>query len=82
MHFASRRLRVEAHEDLQKLHQQVASTMTILKRADRANNINYEKEKEETLLKLKQMEQQLAIAQAAAREAQLEAERLRGAAAA
>lgn len=73
---------MEAPEDLQKIHQHVASMMTVLKRADRANNLQYEKEKEAAALQIKEMEQRLEQANEAIRRAETEAERLREEAAA
>ncbi|RXW12201.1 hypothetical protein EST38_g13652 [Candolleomyces aberdarensis] len=81
-HFASRRLRMEAPEDIQKIHQHVASMMTVLKRADRANSIQHEKDKEQSLLKIKQIEDQLTAANEVARKAEAEAQALREEAAA
>ncbi|RXW16547.1 hypothetical protein EST38_g9306 [Candolleomyces aberdarensis] len=76
-HFASRRLRMEAPEDVQKIHQQVASLMTVLKRADRAQNIQYKKEKEQTLQKIQEANEKVDKAIEQAQRAQSEAEQLR-----
>ncbi|KAJ2928979.1 hypothetical protein H1R20_g8116, partial [Candolleomyces eurysporus] len=45
LHFASRRLRNEAAEELKKIHQEVGTTMTMLKRADRAQRLDHERER-------------------------------------
>ncbi|KAJ2912524.1 hypothetical protein MD484_g7878, partial [Candolleomyces efflorescens] len=81
-HFASCRLRIEASEDLQKIHQQVSSMMTVLKRVDRATSFQHEKEKEESLRKIQQIEGQLSAATEAAKLAQAEVEALKEQAAA
>jgi hypothetical protein len=68
---------MEAPEDLQKIHQQVASLMTVLKRADRAQNFQIEKEKEEILQKMQEVTEEANRALEKAETAGLEAERLR-----
>ncbi|KAJ2929917.1 hypothetical protein H1R20_g7194, partial [Candolleomyces eurysporus] len=72
-HFASRRLRLEAPDDLQKIHQQVASLMTVLKRADRSHSFQSKKEKEEAIQKMKEATERAekATAQAANSEAEI-----------
>ena len=56
--------------------------MTILKRADRANSLQSEKEKEAAALQIQEMEERLERANEAIRRAETEAERLREEAAA
>ncbi|KAJ2911918.1 hypothetical protein MD484_g8502, partial [Candolleomyces efflorescens] len=70
LHFASRRLRSEAPEELQKIHQQVGTTMSMLKRADRARLLDHERVRMEA-------EKSAAVALARADKAELEVERLR-----
>ncbi|KAJ2920862.1 hypothetical protein H1R20_g16232, partial [Candolleomyces eurysporus] len=76
-HFASRRLRLEAPDDLQKIHQQVASLMTVLKRADRSHSFQSEKEKEEAIQKMKEATERAEKATAQAANSKAEILRLR-----
>ncbi|KAJ2927244.1 hypothetical protein H1R20_g9851, partial [Candolleomyces eurysporus] len=76
-HFASRRLRLEAPDDLQKIHQQVASLMTILKRADRSHSLQSEKEKEKVLQQMQEATDKAEKAMEQAAKAESEAQRLR-----
>jgi hypothetical protein len=57
-HFASRRLRLKAPEDLQKIHKQVSSLMTVLKWADRSHSFQSQKEKEQVVQQLKEAEEE------------------------
>ncbi|KAJ2935984.1 hypothetical protein H1R20_g1110, partial [Candolleomyces eurysporus] len=76
-HFASRRLRLEAPEDLQKIHQQVSSLMTVLKRADRSHSFQSEKEKEQVLQKMQEATEKAEKAMEQVAKAESEAQRLR-----
>ncbi|KAJ2932144.1 hypothetical protein H1R20_g4971, partial [Candolleomyces eurysporus] len=76
-HFASRRLRLEAPDDLQKIHQQVASLMTVLKRTDRSHSFQSEKEKEEAIQKMKEATERAEKATAHAANSEAEILRLR-----
>ncbi|KAJ2928407.1 hypothetical protein H1R20_g8708, partial [Candolleomyces eurysporus] len=76
-HFASRRLRLEAPDDLQKIHQQVASLMTVLKRADRSHSLQSEKEKEKVLQKMQEATDKAEKAMEQVAKAESEAQRLR-----
>lgn len=76
-HFASRRLRLEAPEDLQKIHKQMSSLMTVLKRADRSHSFQSQKEKEEMEQQLKEAKERAEAAASKAADTELENQRLR-----
>ncbi|KAJ2928051.1 hypothetical protein H1R20_g9041, partial [Candolleomyces eurysporus] len=76
-HFASRRLRLEAPEDLQKIHKQVSSLMTVLKRADRSHSFQSQKEKEEAIQQLKEATERAEAAASKAADVELENQRLK-----
>ncbi|KAJ2921309.1 hypothetical protein H1R20_g15782, partial [Candolleomyces eurysporus] len=68
LHFASRRLRNEASDELRKIHQEVGSMMTMLKRADRAQHLDHERER---------LEAERKVSEADARAAKAESELVR-----
>ncbi|RXW13467.1 hypothetical protein EST38_g12387 [Candolleomyces aberdarensis] len=82
-HFASRRIRKEAPEELAKIHQEVSSIMRLLKRTDRTHSLDNERETEEACrmaaeaTKAQEASQQAQEASERAARAELETERLR-----
>ncbi|KAJ2935593.1 hypothetical protein H1R20_g1501, partial [Candolleomyces eurysporus] len=76
-HFASRRLRLEAPDDLQKIHKQVLSLMTVLKWADRSHSFQSQKEKEEAIHQLKEATERAEVAVSKAADTELENQQLR-----
>ena len=76
-HFASRRLRLEAPEELQKIHKQVSSLMTVLKRADRSHSFQSQKEKEEVIQQLKDATERAEAAASKVADMELENQQLK-----
>ncbi|RXW15218.1 hypothetical protein EST38_g10631 [Candolleomyces aberdarensis] len=66
LHFTSRKLRKEAPEEVHKIHKEAGKMMSLVKRADRVQVINYERERADA-------QEKLVAAQEAARVAQAEA---------
>ncbi|RXW11581.1 hypothetical protein EST38_g14276 [Candolleomyces aberdarensis] len=84
LHFASRRIRKEAPDELAKIHQEVSSMMKLLKRADRTHSLEQEREKleahrmaAEAVKQAEEANKQAAEASDRATRAELESERLR-----
>ncbi|KAJ2935063.1 hypothetical protein H1R20_g1992, partial [Candolleomyces eurysporus] len=69
LHFASRKIRREAPEELKDIHQDISRMMVLLKRADRSKNLDFHRQHQEA-------EEQARLATARATRAESEAERL------
>ena len=77
LHFASQKLRRDAPQDLKTIHQHVGRMMGRVKRADRAQLIESERQKEEALDRMKAADDRAKEADERAAKAESEAQRLR-----
>jgi hypothetical protein len=73
LHYASRKLRTEATEELPKIHKEVGATMTLLQRAGRAHNLDREREVAAALEKLEAANARVAALEAEAQQLREEA---------
>jgi methyl-accepting chemotaxis protein len=83
-HFASRRLRKEAPEELKKIHKEVSSMMKVLLRANHSHTLDFTREQEQAARMVEEASQQVQEASRQvqdanerASKAEEEAERLR-----